>query len=307
MGFDYGSIPEQTLREIAFGLSSEAESFADLVCRKITDRTTLNGSLPTMNSTYSLAQDINGGLSPLEEAKPHLGSLSTTAYNCLAYVGSSLISDEEQNDLSVYGEDRVARAAVMARADANLSLDKDLEAVLQSTSLNTQFNVTSLGNGAWDDYTNGTPIQDMLEARRTQCPEADTVIIGLRAYEVLVGHPDIVAESSNFSAGSLDYNALEAYIRRKVPGIRRVFTSMKLYDNAAYGATASFDFLFEDNVWMGKGDDLIMVAPQNAQIQDNLEVERQTSMRAWLVQYARYADIIRPTQAHATVFTNLFT
>lgn len=306
MGFDVGSIPEQQLREIAYGLSSEAEAFADLVCNKITERTTLNGSIPTMDSTFSLAQNINGGLTPLAEARPHLGSLGTTSYACLAYVGSSLISDEERNDLAVYGLERISQAAVMARADANLSLDKDLEAALESTSLNTEFDVTSDGNGEWDDYTNGTPIQDMIKAKRTQCPEADTIILGMRAYEALVGHPDIIAETSHFSGGSLDWNALEAYFRRKVPGIRQVFTSMKLYDNAAYGATASFDFLFQDNVWMGKQSDLIMVAPANADVQDKLEIDRVTSRRAHLVQYSRYADIVRPTQAHSSVFTNLF-
>jgi len=307
MGFDVGSIPEHTLREISYGLSSEAESFADLVCRKVTDRTTLSGKVPVMTSTFTLAQDINGGLEPLEQARPHLGSMTTVDYDCKAYVGSSLISDEERNDLAAYGLERIGQAAVMARADANLGLDKDLEAALLSTSLNTEFDVTSDGNGAWDDYTNGTPIQDMIKAKRTDCPEADTLILGLRAYEVVIGHPDIVAETSHFSGGSLDWNALEAYLRRKVPGIRNVFTSMKLYDNAAYGATASFDFLFEEGVWMGKQADLLLVAPENADVQDKLEVDRVVDRRAHRVQYSRYADIVRPTQAHASIFTNLFT
>jgi hypothetical protein len=307
MGVNVGSIPNILVAEIMQQLITSEPAQADTICTRRTDRSTLAGSIPVLQSITTLARAEDVGVGPFAEVADHGGSMTTAAYNCLARVGKSLISDEEINDMGALGQDAIALHLGICRAVANFKTDFALATALTSGSLNGTFNCNSDGAGEWDDKTNGTPLEDLLKASRTFAPDADTLVIGRRVAEALMSQPDIKAESSMFSAGQLDYNSLEAYLRRKIPNIRFIHILDKLYNTNALGQTPAVSRLFEINAWLGYKRDLILVEPAGAPIQNKVEQERQVSKRATLLQYERYNDVLRPSASLGVRFTNVIT
>lgn len=305
MGFDLNSVPEQVLRSIALGLVTTEQAVADTLCTKFTEKTTLSGRVPVLSSKATMARADNVGLGPGEEPKAHGGKLKpSTPYNCLAYVGYDEITDEERNDLSVFSLDYIADRVRQARVDSNMGVDLKLQEILESTSLNTEFDVTSDGNGAWTDKVNSTPLEDMVEAKHTFCPGADTIIYGPAIKRALLAHPDLIAEYSQFNAGALDIDGLSALIARKT-GITNVQYVEKFYDSANEGQAVSVTYLFDTLFWMGHKRDLVMVDPANAAINNKAEIERVVSRRLHQVQHTRYIDILRNTQELGAVFSNV--
>ena len=307
ISFDIGSIPEQVLRSIALGQITEELSFADMVCTRVTERTTLNGSVPILNDKATLGRLDDTGLSPGVAPKEHGGAAGVTAYACLAYAGLDFVTDEERDDLGVYGIDMIENRARQARINSNLKIDARLSTQLSSTALNGEFDCNVDGSGEWDDYVNSDPLKNMIDARRDKVPGADTIIIGPEVYDALVGHPDIIAEFSQFNAGSLDYDGLAALLKRKIPGIRDVYHFEKFYDTAERGDAFSIGYLFAQGAWMGHKRDLIMVDPANADVNNKLDIERDAKRRGHDVQYVRYIDIIRTHLSLGVTFTNTIT
>lgn len=307
MGVNVGSIPNALIMEIMQGLITKELAQADTICTRRTDRTTLQGSIPVLSSITTLARAEDVGVGPFAEVADHGGTMTTASYSCLARVGKSLISDEEVNDMGALGQDAIALHLGICRGIANFKTDYALSEVLKSSSLNGTFNCNSDGGGEWDDKTNGTPLADLLKASRSFAPDGDTLVLGRRAAEALLSHPDVKAESSYFNAGQIDYGTLEAVLRRKIPNIRNIYVLDNLYNANALGQAVSVTRLFEINAWLGHKRDLILVDPQGAPIQNKVEQERQVSKRATLLQYERYNAILRPTALLGVRFTNVIT
>lgn len=307
MGINVGSIPNILIAEIMQQLVTSEPAQADAICTRRTDRTTLAGSIPVLQSITTLARAEDVGVGPFAEVADHGGSMTTAAYNCLARVGSSRVSDEEVNDIGALGQDAIAMHLGICRAVANFKTDFALATALTSSSLNGTFDCNSDGGGEWDDKTNGTPLEDLLKASRTFAPDADMLVVGRRVAEALMSHPDIKNEVANFNAGQIDYNSLEAYLRRKIPNIRHIHVLDKLYNTNGLGQTPVVSRLFEINAWLGYKSDLLLVEPAGAPIQNQVEQERQVSKRSTLLQYSRYNDILRPSASLGVRFTNVIT
>lgn len=304
MSFDYGSIPAQVLREITKGLITEEVSLFESIATPKRDRTTLSGSFPRMTNGSTMSRAENSGLAPGARAKPHGGALATVTYNCLAYVGYDIITDEERNDVGAYGEDLLANRIRQARADANLNIDLAGATALASTT----FNETFTASNTWDDYTNGTPLEDMLEAKYTKCPGADMIVYGPGVFRALQASPDLLAEVSNYSAGQLDFNGLNAILAAKlnIP-VANIHFIEKYYNSAVEGQTEVTAYVGNGLFWMGRRNDFLMIDPVNADVNNLTEVQRIVNGRSHEVQHTRYVDFVRPTKQTGCVFASILT
>lgn len=310
--FDISSIPGVTLDQIVKGLETEEQAFADQVCTIISRKSSLSGNIPLDESVFTLSRIANKGLAPLEEASPHGGRMGTFAYNALAYVGFRRVSDEEliARDYFTNAED-LGGAVGMAKREANLNVDARLADVLASTTLNNEYDATVDGTGAWSGA--GNPLADLNAITRTYAPNADTMILGRQVYDALVGNSDIIANSSLFDSGQINYDALISLLRTKVRGLRQVYVFDKMYNASPLdGATStppgaanvSFARLFETGVWVGHKSALIMVRPTHER-QDSIDSERVARTRSYDISYNRYIDICRPLIEMGCVVTNV--
>jgi hypothetical protein len=305
MGLDQGTFPDVLIQEMMFGLLTTEVSQADSICTPGPFRTTMSGSVPVLKSISTLARDEEIGLAPLAIAQELGGEMTSAPYTALARVGRSFVSDEERNDMGAYGQDAVALHLRLVRMQANFKTDRALATALASTVLNNTFNCNSDGAGEWNDYTNGTPLQDLLLAADSFAPDADTLVLGRSVYDALVAHPDIKAQLVNINAGQIDYSGLAAILRVKVPNLQQIFVLDKLYNSGAKGQALSTARLFRNNAWLGHKQDLILVEPSGAAIQNTVDQERDVDHRALKIQYARYNAILRPTKDLGVTFTNV--
>lgn len=303
--FDVGTIPQLTVQEIMYGLMTSEVALADSICTTYTRGSTLNGKVPVMTSASTLARAENIGLPPLAENVALGGAMTTADYNCLARVGDALVSDEEVNDMGALGADAASFALTSCRRQANFKTDYVLAQTLESTTLNEEFDCNVDGNGEWNDYTNGTPLADLLLAADEFAPDADTFVIGRRVHDILLAHPDIKAQIVMINNGQLDYNGLFAYLRTKIPNLQNFHVLDKLYNTAARGQTVAPGRLFSEKAWLGHKADLLLVEPNGAAIQNRVTQQRAPNNRALHVQYVRYNAILRPTKSLGVTFTNV--
>lgn len=305
MGLDQGTFPDVLIQEMMFGLLTTEVSQADSICTPGPFRTTMSGSVPVLKSISTLARDEEIGLAPLAIAQELGGEMTSAPYTALARVGRSFVSDEERNDMGAYGQDAVALHLRLVRMQANFKTDRALATALASTVLNNTFDCNSDGGGEWNDYTNGTPLQDLLKAADSFAPDADTLVLGRSVHDALVAHPDIKAQIVQINAGQIDYSGLMAILRVKVPNLQYLYVLDKLYNSAGKGQNLSTARLFRNNAWLGHRSDLILVEPSGAAIQNTVDQERDVDRRALKVQYSRYNAILRPTKELGVTFTNV--
>jgi len=315
--FDIGSIPSALMRRIHEGLQTDEVAEAESICTLRADATTRNGTIPLLTSATLLARTENAGLAPLEAAKSHGGSMGTVKYEVKAYVGVDLVSDEERADMAYFSEDAIAIHMRQARRNANASIDQKLEEVLLSTTDNNIFNCLAAGdgNGAWNTASS-TPLDDVQQASDTFAPDANTIVLGRSVYNALVRNDDIIAETSQFAgSGQLNYTALEALFRAKIPNLEHFFIFDKKINRAPLDAPGDsgapnapsvvFDRLFRNGFWLGMKEDILLIKPSGEGLEDQAEVTRKDEIRAHRIQYTRYIDIIRPFQEMGVTFTNV--
>lgn len=305
MGMDTGSFPRMVAQRLYTALMTQDFAQADNICRKETGKTTLQGKVYTESSKAGLARIGNKKLAPLEAARKRHGALASRDYDAGACVGAESVPDEVVIDYDALGEDALTRRLKSARAEANINVDAVMVDALTSQTVNEVYDVTTDGAGEWDDYTNSKPYVDMQNIQRDVAPGSDTVVIGLQMSQILLSHPDTFAESSNFNAGLADHQALEAYIKRKVPGIANVYILDVLYDNSEEGAPVNFEHLFATGVWMGHKSDLVLVDPQH-KLQSQVDIIRNVDQRCWDLQIARYIDVVRITKELGCALTNVY-
>lgn len=306
MGMDHGSFPRMVVQRLYKSLMSKDFADADNICRKETGKTTLSGTIYAESSKSGLARIGNKKLPPLVAAKKRHGKLASRNYDAGACVGATQISDEAMIDYDALGEDVLANKIKECRAEANVNVNAVMVDAIESTVLNNEFDATTDGDGAWDDYTNSHPYKQMQEIVTDVAPGSDTVIVGLSMSHTLLSHPDTFAETSNFAAGLADYNALVAYIKRKVPGIANVYILDVLYDAAEEGEEPDIQHLFTNGCWIGHKSDLVLVDPQHA-VQSQVDVTRNADQRCWDVQIARYIDVVRISKELGCAVTNIKT
>lgn len=305
MGMDTGSFPRMVAQRLYTALMTQDYAQADNICRKEIGKTTLQGKIFAESSKAGLARIGNKKLAPLEAARKRHGKLTSRDYDAGACVGTESVPDEVVIDYDALGEDAIARRLKAARAEANINVDAVMVDALTSQTVNEVYDVAVDGAGSWDDYTNSKPYIDMQNIQRETAPGSDTVVIGLQMSQILLSHPDTFAETSNIVAGLADHSALEAYIKRKVPGIANVYILDVLYDDSEEGEDANPVHLFTQDVWIGHKSDLVLVDPSH-RIQSQVDVERNVDQRCWDLSIARYIDVVRISKELGCALTNVF-
>lgn len=124
-------------------------------------------------------------------------------------IGMSLSTDSYYAD--VYGLGMDFDQQTLANEDAALDIRSAGATTLVNRLLihrEEQFASTFFSNGVWgtsatpanlwSDYTNGTPIQDVTNARRTMQLKSggfkpNTMVVGKEVRDILINHPDILA------------------------------------------------------------------------------------------------------------------
>lgn len=312
MAYQIASLPDiGTVQEVLDGIIQETPSAADRLCRRVGDnKTALSGKIAIRGTTWTVTRGENRNLAPLEEANDYEADISFVQYNAGAYVGTSLLSDEERNDANAIADlDAYAQSLETARHDANTGLARDLAAVLKDTTatVNQSFNVTSAGNGVWD--ASGAEMDtDLRTVREVTVPGADMIVIGRGARQTMIKNDQFLASElggNQYADGSGRYGALTQWLR-DYTGFSRVEYFDTLYNSAALAADPTLAYIFDNDIWVGYSDDLVLVHP-NSPIQDTQEANRITSKRAWKLQYSRYDAIIRGSAAKGVVLTDFQT
>jgi hypothetical protein len=292
MPSNYSALPQATLDMVAHSIRTTELAAADLICSKASGKTTLAGSFPVR--TKLLARGENGGLGRGAEAKSHDQAAESVIYECLAYVGEVEFFEEDEIDWDAFGESEMTEAGKAAYADCNLAVDLKLQSVLTSTSLNTEFDVTSDGNGAWSDGgTASTPLDDLYNVL-VQFPGLDTLVFGAETERYLASHPDLIAEVSNFNGGQLDFSAVVGVLARKLGLDPSKVHSLRnrFYNTAADGAPEVIGNLMGSGLWFGTSANLHMIDPKHARNGEFRFIPEERK-RMTVAQMKRYIDIKR--------------
>lgn len=299
-GVDAGDFPAGLISEMLTGIVEEETSLVDEIFVPWDRTTVLSGNIIIDGSESGLARGENQGLGPMVSAKEHRGAIGTAPYNAKAYVGKSLLADESVNNFEAIGEDAMALELTKARRDANTALDRyAFDTVLASTVLNNTFAAVAL----WSDLgVASKPVAEIRKARQESAPGADTAILGRKVVNGLMEHPDVIAELSNFNAGTSDETFLENWLKRKF-GFTFVHFLEKKYNSGAVG-TATASYIGDTLAWFGHASNIINVHPKSS-IQDTVDQLRLVDPRALLTQYARYDDPIRPVKELGCVITSV--
>lgn len=307
--FDVADFPDGLIREMLTGIVTQETAFADDLCgRQFRQKTSLEGGIPIRGTTGGVARGENRNLPPGAEAKPYNYDVGSVSYKAGAYVGFGELTDEERGAAGYYfDQDAVSLEIETAVREANTALDRDLAAVLESTTLNTEFALGSSG-GDWDDLgTSSTMYANLLTLREVTVKGAPTIIYGRGAANTMKQHEDFLASgiSGNYYAGgAAPESALQAWLKEYV-GFTNVYRFDRLYNTDTDPEdAASLDYLFDDFVWVGYDDDLVMVHP-DWEDQDKVEINRVTRRRLHEIQFSRYDDIIRPTLLKGAIVTGL--
>lgn len=307
--FDISDFPDGLIREMLTGILTRETSFADELCgRQYRQKTSLTGGVPIRGGKATVARGENQGLRPGAEAKPYTYDVSSATYEALAYVGYGTLTDEERGAAGYYyDQDAVALEIETAVREANTALDLKLEAVLESTTLNTEFALGSNG-GDWDDFgASSTMFQNLRTLRQVTVPGADTIILGRNAENTMLQHDDFLASEiagNYYAGGSGEESVLHAWLRQYI-GFTNVFKFDRLYNADTDPADdINYTYAFDNGVWVGYADDLVLIHP-DWEDQDKVEVERVTRQRLHEIQFSRYDDIIRPTTKKGAIVTGL--
>lgn len=303
---NYGLIPQQTLDRATMGVVQDEISFADQICRVRTDIETLKGEAPFLTSQATVRRRENRNLQPGVNATPAQGGFGTVSYNCLRQTGFSEIYDESQISAAAYDIDLVSHWVAEAIKQTNTNADAILEEVLESTTLNLEFDCAVDGNGEWDDFANGTPLDD-IDAAATEVPDFDCVVAGRGAISALRGNPQLQGRFSNYTGGAFaTMDELRAGLAAHL-GIDedKVFLLQRaFYNEEAQGQGYTTAYTFNDGFWLGKQDDLQLFDPQSDENRKS-EIERVASGAKYQIAHHRYVDIVRHVQENGIYFSNV--
>lgn len=302
---DVGLIPQQTLREATLGVVQKMEGVADRVCRIRTDIETLKGNAPFLSS-QATTRRRKGGLKPTERAIPMSGNFGTVAYECDRFTGFAELPDEAQISASAYNIDLVAHWVEEAIKQGYTDVDAELEAVLQSTVLNLEWDVTTDGAGAWTDLTNGLPLTDILEAAK-RVPGRNSVIVGYQALVALQNNPQSQGRLSGFASGTVAFleearNLIASAAMVNPANVHLLVDDF--YNENAEGQGFSTEYVFGNGVWVGKQEDLQLFDP-NTDENRKSEIGRVQEGALYQIAHHRYADIVRHVRDNGITLTGI--
>ncbi|MFP4598045.1 MAG: hypothetical protein ACLFVJ_07325 [Persicimonas sp.] len=302
MATDQNTIPSQVVEDLLEGLTREPGSLTDMMCERV-PVDGIKGAIPVEPSSSSLTRESTHGLIPEGAvAKPIDEELDDVAYSCGRATGFAVIPDGTADQVdSVTGTSTVQRLLKKCLDQVHRDMDGELSDVLDSATLNETFDADSDGGGEWDDDAS-TPLKDFDDALDL-VPGSELAYVGRTDSKNLKIHPDVVAEISNFSAGSASAGQLASLLQNKF-GFSKVIVGNVFYSNAANeGQSLSVEYDLEDITWIGRSRDLILVEKGSIVTEQGRILERQADA---LIQ-TRRVDILRPHKEMGLKFTTTTT
>lgn len=284
MGFNAASLNPQLVERIFLGLREKSERpIVEELSSFVHDTPYISGTLPTMPSASTLAR-AEGSIAIGAEAKEIDTSLSSASFKIVRWPGFTQVPEHVIQDLDAQGFSALDGFAKRALAEAKANCDKDLNDLLKSTSLNK-----TAGAGAGWTSGGGDPFGN-LDTIFNTIGDADILVLGRKQAQLLQKHPDLIAETMNFSAGSVSQSKVAEVIQRIYPHLTKVIIGGSMYNSAKEGQTAAVGFLLDDLVWAGYADDLVYVRQTGI---DRTKMDYDVRRRTVLISYEEPGDIVR--------------
>jgi hypothetical protein len=303
--FNSTSIPRALVAQVMEGLANreKAMAAADMICPTIAVPQ-IKGTVTVEPSLLSVPLPEGGGVAEGAVVKRLSGALGSLLYDLKVYKQTADLAIGDIVSADAVGYGLLQTRLAICQEVANMKLDKDFADILASTTLNEEFDVPndSLSGEEWDQSTS-TPFDDLRAALRL-VPGADTIVMGIEVHDLLASHPDFTAESSNYSAGTLDEGEVQAILKKKLRGIREVFVINKFYNDAKEGQPLSVEYVYPRGLWLGHRSDLPLLSlnTENPRAINELDGEREVR----LVGYSRRSQIQRPHKEMGITFTSIF-
>lgn len=284
MGFNANSLSPQLVERVFLGLrEQEQRPLVEMISSAVIDTPFIAGTVPTMPSASTLAR-VQGPIAIGAEAKDISMAQGTATFSIERWVGFTKVPDHVVQNLNALGFSALDNYARRALAESKASCDKELETLLKSTSLNK----TSGAGTVWSD-SSSTPLVN-LDVIFNGIGDADILVLGRTEAQDLQKHPDIIAETSNFSAGAVPQSKVAAVLMGLYPNLKNVVIGGSMYNTAAEGQTAVLGYIFNTLCWAGYSDDLIYVRQTGV---DRTEISREIRSKTTLISYEEPGDIVR--------------
>jgi len=306
--YDSNTLPEAMLDEVATGLDKPEErgALADAVCRRkevsvvkgTYDALNVQALMPSDRSSNRRANGTKFG-DDLPNRQDKFDA--ERSYECLRFGGEDYIrkSDvariREETDL-----DAVEHKLRMCKQDGEVQIDSMLDAILTDSG---QHLTQSANNSTWDT-SSGTPLVDIRDGYK-QLPGASvTAYAGADVVDDLISHPDLLAESSNFSAGQLGETQLANILRRKFSRIDNVILGDNYFkDGSEEGQTYSLKYQTKDEFTLFVPDALTLLEDTVSGIDTGQDDGGSSGViEVW---YARVVDIDKAHDETSVRFTGI--
>lgn len=295
MSFDSGSLLRQTSQEIIDGLAKEQGAFADLVCTNLT-RDSIKGAEPYRASKDSLSGATGREAIGSDPSNANF-ALSSLNWDMGRFHKMTSLDSSEITDLGQYMDPLTAYLKTL-KDFVEAGIDVELAALLVNASFNSSH---AAGNGNWS-AASSTPVLDMQEAKRTDTPDADCCIIGLKSAYELARHPEFKEAVSNYSGGgAISFSSLKAGIGQvlNIPA-NNVNVFGTFYDSANEAASLTLAYAADELCWIGSKRGLVKVEQPGS---GNVAVE--TRHQTTEISYSRTLDLQRVDSQLGTYITGL--
>lgn len=241
MAFDNSTLLTQIGQEIVDSLRSEREDFDDMVCT-VRNVDSISGRIPYLAAADTLGKDL-GALAIGSDPTPIDMNLSSVTYECVRYAHSLAMDRSEVVDLDQYANTFGEVAATLMEYNS-IARQADLAAYLTDSNNVGQH---AAANGNWSVNTS-TPVLDMQEAKRADCPNVDSVILGRTTADELCRHEDFTAANANYASGyAIPYAQLRGYVG-EILGINpaNVYIWDTFLNSAKFGQSAALAYTTGD-------------------------------------------------------------
>lgn len=251
MAYDSNTLPEAALEEVAIGFQKPEErgALADAICRRREVRTPrgeydaldVAAMMPSDRSSNRRASGTKFG-DDLPNRQDKFDA--TRSYQCLRYGGED---DIKKSDVSRIVEetdlDAIEHKLRMCKQDGEVQIDGRLDDILTDNTLNQ---TQAAQNGTWDGAS-ATPLKD-IRAGYKKLPGASLgVYAGANVVDDLLSHPDLLAETSNFSGGQLGDGQLANLLRQKFSRVDQVIIGDSYFrDGSEEGQTYDLSYQSPD-------------------------------------------------------------
>ena len=260
MATDKSALLSQVAQEIVDGLRSEVPNFDDQICT-VRQVDAIAGSIPYLAAKDTLGKDL-GALDIGSDPLPIDMHLSSVTYKLKRYAHSISMDESEVRDLDQYMSTLSEVAMTLLEYNA-IARQADLAALMTDSGENGQHAAAS---GVWS-LTTSTPVLDMQEAKRTDAPRADTVVLGVTSAHELSRHPDITSRVSNYASGmGIGFEQLRGIIAEllNLPSASSVHIWDTFYNSGKFGQSATLAYVTGDFCWIGEQKGLLKIAQAGA-------------------------------------------